>query len=88
MKYTPEEIAELLKERRNQPHYIAAMVRKAVEVERNACAIICEAHAASVMEPNSGTPWSACRDCADAIRARTTKDEMLCRAVDRHPDNL
>jgi hypothetical protein len=30
MKYTPEEIAELLKERPNQPHYIAALVRRAV----------------------------------------------------------
>jgi hypothetical protein len=30
MKYTPEEIAELLKERPNQPHYIAALVRRAI----------------------------------------------------------
>jgi len=28
--YTPEEIAELLKERQNQPHYIAALVRRAI----------------------------------------------------------
>jgi hypothetical protein len=28
--YTPEEIAELLKERPNQPHYIAALVRRAI----------------------------------------------------------
>jgi hypothetical protein len=68
--YTPEEIAELLKNRPNQPHYIAAMVRKAVEAERNACAIACEVHAATVIEKNSGTPWSACHECAEAIRAR------------------
>ena len=47
MKYTPEEIeqllftrkeiAELRKERPNQPHYIAGLVRRAVEAEREAC---------------------------------------------------
>ena len=30
MNYTPEEIAELLKERPNQPHYIIALIKKAV----------------------------------------------------------
>ena len=30
MNYTPNEIAELLKDKPQQPHYIAAMVRKAV----------------------------------------------------------
>lgn len=38
MKFTPKEIAELLKERPNQPHYIEALVRRAVEAEREACA--------------------------------------------------
>lgn len=38
MKYTPDEIAELLKDKPHQPHYIAAMVRKAVEAERERCA--------------------------------------------------
>jgi hypothetical protein len=36
MNYTPEEIAELLKERPNQPHYIAGLVRRAVKAEREA----------------------------------------------------
>ena len=36
---------------------------------KEACAIACEVHAAAVLEPNSGTPWSACHECADAIRA-------------------
>lgn len=34
VKYTPEEIAELLKDKPHQPHYIAAMVKKAIEVDR------------------------------------------------------
>jgi|JI10StandDraft_1071094.scaffolds.fasta_scaffold2836811_1 hypothetical protein len=42
MKYTPDEIAELLKDKPHQPHYIAAMVRKAVESERERCAQVCE----------------------------------------------
>lgn len=42
MNYTPDEIAELLKERPNQPHYIAGLIRKAVAAEREACARVCE----------------------------------------------
>ena len=41
----------------------------ATNFERNRCAIVCEAHATNVMKPNSGTAWSACHECADAIRA-------------------
>lgn len=41
--------------------------------ERQACAIMCEVHAATVMRPGSGSPWSACHECADAIRARGEK---------------
>ena len=49
MNYTPNEIAELLKDKPQQPHYIAAMVRKAVEAEREACAeiaasTVCDEH--------------------------------------------
>lgn len=41
MKYTPEEVAKLLKDKPHQAHYIEAMVRKAVlhECER-ICATI------------------------------------------------
>ena len=42
MNYTPDEIAELLKDKPNQPHYIAAMIRKAVEAERERCAALCD----------------------------------------------
>jgi hypothetical protein len=56
MKYTPEEIAELLKERPNQPHYIAALVRRAVKEEREVCEKVCE---------DLGEFY-----CAQAIRAR------------------
>ena len=75
MKYTPEEVAELLKERPNQPHYIRALigkcVRAAVLAEREACAKACK----GVSEEYRGTTWwkkaeKICDNCADAIRAR------------------
>lgn len=31
MNYTPQEVADLLKDKPHQPHYIAAMVQKAVQ---------------------------------------------------------
>lgn len=68
MKYTPDEIAELLKERPNQPHYIAGLVRRAVkaavDAEREACARIAE-------DPKSGlSAWRTRERIAQAIRAR------------------
>ena len=46
MNYTADEVAELLKERPNQAHYIAWLVQKAVTeavlAEREACAKACE----------------------------------------------
>ena len=50
MNYTPDEIAELLKERPNQAHYIAWLVQKAVteavlferERVRESCARVCD----------------------------------------------
>jgi hypothetical protein len=71
MKYTPEEIAELLKDKPHQPHYIAAMVRKAVESERERCATICDD--LPVKDPEGA--WfnddmsMAAYECAAAIRA-------------------
>lgn len=65
MKYTPDEIAELLKDKPHQPHYIAAMVRKAVETERERCAQVCESFGGS--DPRYiDADWA--RMCADAIR--------------------
>ena len=73
MKYTPEEIAELLKERPNQPHYIAALVKRAVKEEREACAKVCESlgvHPALNVF-NGGPEWyKHGKNCAAAIRAR------------------
>ncbi len=71
VKYTPEEIAELLKERPNQPHYIASLVRRAVkaavETEREACAQIAE-------DPKSGlSAWRTRERIAEAIRARSER---------------
>ena len=53
MNYTPNEIAELLKDKPQQPHYIAAMVRKAVEAEREMCANLCE-------PVRTATLWNRC----------------------------
>ena len=66
MKYTPEEIAELLKERPNQPHYIAALVKRAVKEEREACAKVCEEQAKALSDSKA----CGAEDCAAAIRAR------------------
>lgn len=44
MKYTPDEIAALLANRPNQPHYVKALITKCVKAavlaEREACATI------------------------------------------------
>lgn len=46
MKYTPEEIAALLANRPNQPHYVKALIGKCVKAavlaEREACAKLCD----------------------------------------------
>ena len=34
MNYTPEEVAKLLANRPNQPHYIAALIAECVDTER------------------------------------------------------
>ena len=72
MKYTPEEVAELLKERPNQPHYIRAMITKCVKAavlaEREACADILDRNA------DRCDPYSIAFDVLDsnakAIRSR------------------
>jgi hypothetical protein len=71
MKHTPEEIAELLKERPHQPHYIAALVRRAVKAEREECAKVCEGGVSS----HYGLEWREATgtECAAAIRARGEK---------------
>lgn len=46
MKYTPDEVAKLLANRPNQPHYIEALIGKCVKAavlaEREACAQVCD----------------------------------------------
>jgi hypothetical protein len=69
MNYTPEEIAELLKERPNQPHYIAGLVRRAVEAEREACAKVCE-DIPLPKDPPALTHLPTIERCVNAIRAR------------------
>ena len=72
MKYTPEEIAELLKERPSQPHYIIALIKKAVRQavndEREACAQVCDLEAAKWPYPSHAN--AAVTVAAAAIRAR------------------
>ena len=71
MKYTPEEVAELLKERPNQPHYIRALigkcVRAAVLAEREACATI---DVTPLKIIGSDDPGTAIIKYIAAIRAR------------------
>ena len=38
--------------------------------ERNACAIACEVHAASVINDGKQSAWAIAHECATAIRAR------------------
>ncbi len=49
MKYTPAEVAALLANRPNQPHYVKALIEKcvraAVLAEREACAKVCDDNA-------------------------------------------
>jgi hypothetical protein len=69
MKYTPKEIAALLKNRPNQPHYIEALVRKAVkaavDAEREACAKVCDDIDVEYGGEDVVATW-----CSAAIRAR------------------
>ena len=66
MKYTPAEVAALLANRPNQPHYVKALIEKCVKAavlaEREACAQVAE--------------WEPCithtpQRIAAAIRARS-----------------
>ncbi len=72
MNYTPNEIAELLKDKQQQPHYIAAMVRKAVEAERERCANLCKQQRFGIDAFGSIDHHvrQAAEQCAAAIRAR------------------
>ena len=68
MKYTPDEIAALLANRPNQPHYVKALITKCVKAavlaEREACAKVAE-------DPQHGlSAWRARENIAAAIRAR------------------
>ena len=71
MKYTPDEIAALLANRPNQPHYVKALITKCVKAavlaEREACAQACDKEAERLGWP---TERFAADNCAAAIRAR------------------
>lgn len=68
MKYTPDEVAKLLANRPNQPHYVEALIGKCVKAavlaEREACAKTCD---------GIYTPGDAAKHAAAAIRARNTQ---------------
>lgn len=72
MKYTPKEVAELLKERPNQPHYIEALISKCVKAavlaEREACATI-DVTPLNILA--SDGPGTAILKYIAAIRARS-----------------
>jgi hypothetical protein len=73
MKHTPKEIAELLKERPHQPHYIEWLVKKAIEEEREACAKICDGIDFGEYPDGdfaAGLAW----ECAEEIRARSNAE--------------
>lgn len=67
MKYTPDEVARLLANRPNQPHYVKALIGKcvtaAVLAEREACAQICDSYA-------KADHANYADSCAEEIRAR------------------
>jgi hypothetical protein len=63
MNYTPEEVAKLLANRPNQPHYIAALIAECVDTERKRCAAI----AAPESIPYSDDEWRVRCEIRDAI---------------------
>ena len=88
MNYTPNEIAELLKDKPQHPHYIAAMVRKAVEAEREMCANLCEQQRFGIDAFGSIDHHvrQAAEQCAAAIRARRyTPGPWILHPTAHHP---
>lgn len=73
MKYTPAEVAALLANRPNQPHYVQVLIEKCVKAavlaEREACAQVCIEHANK--QPYPSHAGAAATVCAEAIRARS-----------------
>ena len=72
MKYTPDEVAKLLANRPNQPHYVKALIEKCVKAavlaELEACANEADRQAAD--EPYGHAKFR-CANIAAAIRARS-----------------
>lgn len=81
MKYTPAEVAALLANRPNQPHYVKALIEKCVKAavlaEREACAQVCETTVWSkdvkwwMEATKTQVSAEAGQQCAAAIRARS-----------------
>ena len=63
MKYTPDEVAKLLANRPNQPHYVKALIGKCVNA-----AVLAEREACAKLEYEAGIHSKY--DMAEAIRAR------------------
>lgn len=72
MKYTPDEVARLLANRPNQPHYVKALIAKcvtaAVLAEREDCAGILDRNADRC--DRAGLLYEVLSSNAKAIRAR------------------
>ena len=72
MKYTPDEVAKLLANRPNQPHYVKALIEKCVKAavlaEREACAQASEQQIDRWVDDRARY---AASECAAAIRARS-----------------
>jgi hypothetical protein len=66
MRYTPEEVAKLLANRPNQPHYIASLIAECVAAERERCAKLCD-HLSNDWHGHDGK--YALEDAANKIRA-------------------
>ena len=67
MNYTPEEAAQLLANRPNQPHYIASLIAECVTAERERCAKVCEQYA--WLQEEGSPARSNFRNCAATMRA-------------------
>lgn len=49
-----------------------AIAEEAARQEREACAIMCEVHAASVINDGKQPAWAIAHECAKAVRSRSS----------------
>ena len=68
MNYTPEEVAKLLANRPNQPHYIASLIAECVAAERERCAMELQVTRADVQLAAGELSADEWRMCAAVLR--------------------